>query len=246
MGRFGNTLFEISFLLGYCKKYGFLPEIPMSWSGFKIFDVDIPYLNSVLPTYSFDQIPDGLNNININGYYQFQEALDFYTIEDIKQWFPIKKIWLDRFNKKESYIAIHNRRGDYVSQPTRYCSISDSSFRNIIDHVKQKYTVDEIVILTEENPIIDYECESLGIGFLPDFMKMVFSDVLIRSNSTMSWWASVFQRIYNPIGITYAPLVEDKVGWSDVDFVCGNWPRLIHEKNFDPWTRHSDLFIKDR
>lgn len=247
-GRFGNQLFQAAATLGYAHKYGFTPQLPKEWIGRKIFDLNVEEINcGTLPQFPHDTLPtfEVNQSFDLKGYFQNQEAINLYTLEDIFDWFPIKAKWVSKLINSDKYVCIHDRKGDYVSQPERYCTISKNSFEKVENYVKDKYNIGNTVWLTEENPQVDLECESLGIGFLPDFMRMVFADVLIRSASSFSWWGSVYQRIYNPIGATYSPEVQGKRGLSEVEFVEGNHPMLVDPQYF-PGFKHTPLYLRDK
>jgi hypothetical protein len=64
------------------------------------------------------------------------------------------------------------------------------------------------------------------------------ADVVLRANSTFSWWAALLGR-----GRVFSPLVEDRIGDQTVEFVEGNWPRMCDTKNGS--ARLTDLHIRD-
>ena len=76
------------------------------------------------------------------------------------------------------------------------------------------------------------------INFINDFLTLAFSNILIRANSTFSWWAGV---LGNKKEI-WAPLVEDNVGLCEVGFTKGNWPRMASQKIHG--TKLTDLHLK--
>ena len=74
----------------------------------------------------------------------------------------------------------------------------------------------------------------LGLPFLEDFILMMNADVVLRANSSFSWWAATLGR-----GRILSPLVEDRTGMQDVEFVEGNWPKMVNSHNI------TDLQLKD-
>ena len=60
-------------------------------------------------------------------------------------------------------------------------------------------------------------------SFLPDFVALMQADVILRANSTFSWWAAALSNAR-----VLAPIVGDLCGKQDVSFVEGNWPRCAH------------------
>ena len=253
-GRFGNQLFAYAFGMGLARKLECDLYIPSNWLGRKIFKINNPVSDDIIhhgSRTSIDYIPtksdlDQYQNIDLFGYYQYQDALDFYSRKDVLEWLQFQD-WVETkfpfiFN---SDIVVHKRRGDYVNLQDRYCSITDKSFtwpeqQAIDETLRECGEVTCFTELTEERPIRDEYCDKEGIGFLPDFMKMVRARTVIRSNSTFSWWPSVLSGEK-----VWAPVVKDKVGWQDVEFVFGNWPRFIDEK-YHPFTKISDLHLKDK
>jgi hypothetical protein len=75
-----------------------------------------------------------------------------------------------------------------------------------------------------------------GLGFLTDFFSVMHADVVLRANSTFSWWAALLGRCR-----VFSPLVEDRTGYQTVEFVEGNWPRICDPKNCN--TLVTDLHI---
>ena len=43
-----------------------------------------------------------------------------------------------------------------------------------------------------------------------------------NTGRSFSWWAGVLTN-----GIVYSPLVRDKTGLQNIEFVNGNWPRMV-------------------
>ena len=68
----------------------------------------------------------------------------------------------------------------------------------------------------------------IELGFLPDFFEMIQTQHLFRANSTFSFWAGFL----NTAGKVYSPMIEDRVGECDVEFIEGNWPSIA-KKNPD-------------
>jgi hypothetical protein len=241
-GRFGNQLFQLATGLGLARKLGVDIEIPADWIGRKIFKINLPAIKQnpsvrapldFLPT---EKEFSSFDRIDLYGYFQYQNAVDLYSRKDIREWFQFQDWVLKKFHKSDKTIVEHIRRGDYVSQPHLYCSISDESYKKLEEI--NGWDSNLIQKITEENPVRDKFCESIGIGFLPDFMLMVNSDILVRSNSTFSFWGGVFSHAE-----VWAPLVEDKVGWQNVEFVKGNWPRFADSKHHP--VQLTDLHLRE-
>jgi hypothetical protein len=225
-GRFGNQIFQLAAALGLARKYNAEVLVPSDWIGRNIFQGFVAQLGSSDKT-DFYRAPldelfgeydlSELQSIDLFGYFQYNTGL--YSSTDLYEWFNIKDYWKQKFPfRAEQAVVCHVRRGDYVAQPTRYCSILDESYHRLLERIEA--TEEETYWCTEENPQVDDECESLGIGFLPDFMTCLRADVLVRSNSTFSMVAGWL----GPLQV-YSPVVGDLVGWQDVEFVKGNHPK---------------------
>ena len=253
-GRFGNQLWQLTLGIALARKYNTKVEIPEDWVCRPIFaSLPTEYVTFGFPNGKteirtpVDYIPtqadvDHYPSIDLYGYWQNQSTLDLVTKSDLLSWFRfadwVYEIFPVGFQgeeyQKELYVAIHERRGDYISQFSHvYCCISDQSYEILLG---EPILTDRV---NEENPYISPTLEDMNLGFMPDFMRLVNSNILLRSNSTFGWWAGVFCK-----GTVYSPLVEDKVGWKDVEFVKGNWPRCADSKNH-PGTKLTDLYLKD-
>lgn len=231
-GRFGNQILHYLGAKAIATSLGVELQVPHDWIGRLIFDVKDPPItkrpNAQTP---LDYIPakedfEKYDTIDFWGYCQNQKTADLYSISDIKKWLPIQKQWLNKFSPiYDNECVIHKRRGDYVNKLNMYCCITDQSYDAVLAKAKDDYGAPLYVqYLTEENPTIDDECEELGIGFLPDWMKMVGAAVLIRSNSTFGVTASWYNTIYHR-GTTWSPVVGDLVGWQEIPFIKGNAPK---------------------
>lgn len=125
-------------------------------------------------------------------------------------------------------VCAHRRVGDYVGYSFPY--VSEFSYYA----AAKKFDLPSPVIITEENPT---RVASLGgeLAFLPDFYLLTKTPVLLRGNSSFSWWASVLNH-----GITYSPVIDGLgAGEHNVDFVLGNHPRLSHHSFC------TDLYLKE-
>lgn len=258
-GRFGNMLWQLTLGICLARKYNTKVEIPEDWSCRPIF----PFLPTEYITWGFpngqspirtpvDYIPtqmdiDQYKSIDLYGYWQNQDTLDMTSRSELRSWFRFAdwiyemfpKGFQDESMRKDGYIACHSRRGDYATTVSHcYCCISDYSYERALGDLDSR--IQEVDWISEEDPYKSITMDDLNLGFIPDFMRLVNSDVLLRANSTFSWWAGVFNN-----GKVYSPLVEDKVGWQDlINFVEGNWPKCASSKNH-PSTKLTDLHLKD-
>jgi len=245
-GRWGNQLFQFCVAAAVAEKTGMTLEIPYGWIGEKIFDIQYPFeyiTKKPFPPLPLDFIPpsDAIN-YNLFGYFQNQSSLNLYSRTKIKQWLPFKSWILERYPASRFYdyddtshprIAAHYRCGDYQNDLHLFCIPTKISYIRAAQSFG--YNPEDMSWITEENPCIDYGIDQ-DIKFLPDFMKMVVSDVLFRGPSTFSWWASVLGNAK-----TYAPIVKNGPGIRDCEFVEGNWPQMFS----GPSPTHTDLYLKD-
>lgn len=233
-GRFGNQLFQYAFARAYAEKYGATLEIPY-WIGERVFKgVSHRKPSCKLPGIGIDKIPWGKINVDLIGYFQTKECFDLLSKSKLRQWFSFQDKWLEMYPKKKDYVAAHIRKGDYFERFSNiYCVVN----RNSYIRACKKYDIDieKLIWISEENPTIDSRAENVsykrmknsmygsgtyedrGVSFLPDFFSMINAKILLRSNSSFGFWAG-FLKGNN----VYSPVVKNKVGYQDVEFVKGN------------------------
>ena len=219
-GRFGNQLFQYAFARAYAEKYDATLEIP-SWIGEKVFKNVCHHKPSrKLPRTGIDCFPNGKINIDLFGYCQKQEYINILSEAKMKGWFQFQDKWLEFFNMPRPDTVFHIRRGDYSDKyPNVFCVVSEGSY--IAACKKFGVSIDDVIWKREENQIKDTRFPA-DLMFLPDFFDMIKAKNLFRANSTFSFWAGFFSH-----GKVYSPLVDDLVGECDVEFVEGNWPRIV-------------------
>jgi hypothetical protein len=229
-GRFGNQLFQYAFARAYAEAHQATLLTP-EWIGKIIFNLSDPPLNMNLPLAGFDEIPNGRVNLTLRGYFQFQDAINYMSRTKLKSWFQMQEHWRQKFTTRLS-IAAHLRRGDYAhNHNTIFCLVSEASYVAAC----KKFRLDEnkITWISEET-----QKTQEAIPFLEDFALLQNADILLRANSTFSWWAGILGN-----GRVFSPLVENRVGVHDVEFVEGNWPRIADGCNCR--TNISDLYVKE-
>jgi hypothetical protein len=233
-GGFGNQLFQYAFARAYAESHNATLLTP-DWIGQKIFSISDQPLNHDLPRSGFDEIPNGRVNIILNGYFQFQDAINFLSRAKLKTWFCFKNKWRARFNTN-FHIAAHLRRGDYANFSNIYCLVSEASY--VVACGKFGLDPNNIHWIKEGSRKQSQDLLDLGVPFLEDFMLLVNANNILRANSSFSWWANVLGD-----GKAFSPVVENRLGMQDVDFVEGNWPRLVDKTNCG--TNITDLHLKD-
>ena len=220
-GRFGNQLFQYAFAKAYADRHGSILQTP-AWVGQKLFEhINDPPITKQLPKTSVDNVPWGKVDIDLFGYFQFKECFDYYSLTWLRQLFQFGHRWLLMFPKEGQYVAAHRRSGDYLTKHQRvYCTVKEESFIRAY----REFNLDNqrLIWVSEERPNTDDRLTT-DVSFLKDFMILMNADVLLRSNSTFSWWAGTLGS-----GAVYSPIVGDHLGLSDVPFVKGNYPRFLH------------------
>lgn len=239
-GRFGNQLFQYAFAKSYAKKYNCILEIPKNWKGRKIFkNIDEPSIGDPLPKTKLDIIPWGRKNIDLFGYFCAPDFVKFLTRKKLKEWFEIKDKWMDLFPKSKKYLAAHLRRGDYTTTFSYlYCTISKKSYLDAISRFKlDKYNT---IWVSEDNKKQHPLCDQEKLPFLPDFITLLNADVILRANSSFSFWAAVLSD-----GEIYSPIVKKRTGPHDVEFVRGNYPAMLMDPKGGTPATLGDLFIEE-
>lgn len=242
-GRAGNAMFQYVFAKAYAGVMGCDLQTP-DWWGRKVFPeaTSDPLIDKELPKTHCDSVCKqlglklgyfvGQKDIDLRGYFQHANFLDFYSVQKARKWLRINP-HLDSFPVPPLPVA-HYRRGDYATDPTfkkLYCTISDASYEKAF-HQHGYKSVTKIYEGWRSPPqdIID-----AGVPWLGDFLAIRDAPVRFRSNSTFAWWACTLGG-----GRVFSPVVCDKVGLQDVEFVEGNWPNCA-----GIFPNQSDLFLND-
>lgn len=151
-------------------------------------------------------------------------------------------------NKKQTYDAVHLRRGD-ISQPNfsgHHSMISKQSYLNFIQ--KLRLNEKEIQWVSDNkhertpNPwnvdstehAWSYPCGQKKIpvvffNFLPDFLTLLFARTILRGNSSLSWWAAFLSeaKIYSPVVKPKPMDKKEKFYEMETEFVEGNHPHFM-------------------
>lgn len=231
IGRVGNQMFLFCFARGYALAHNCELQIPTDWWGREVFpDVaKLPPITVTLPQTELDSVTTrplnryfGRTDIDLRVFAQSQCYLDYYTRTQVREWLAFKPEYDRPMNG--AYSAAHQRRGDYSSPAYRdwYCTISEESYSRAID--KHKIP-----------PPVQIVSEASGRPWLEDFLTLRNASHLLRANSTFSFWAGVLSH-----GKVYSPVVGDKVGHQDVEFVEGN-----HETTAGRFANQSSLHLKE-
>jgi hypothetical protein len=213
MGGFGNQLHQYVAARKYAESVGAEFEVP-DWVGRDIFELTDRSYSRPLPGTS-DPAP-GQTDIRLSGFFQTQRWIRTLSRAEIRKWLVVRPHLLQLclgVVPSKPYTAAHVRRGDYVGCPF-YALVAERSYLRACS----EYGLGPIDAWVQESaPRAVAEVPS----FLPDFVTLMHASVLLRANSTFSWWAAVLGD-----ADVYSPVVTDHVGEYDADFVRGNWPMI--------------------
>jgi len=204
-GRWGNMLFQYCVARAYAEKIGAELVTP-DWPGRRLFkNINERIINDPIGDRFENEVLDGSTNKDMYGYFQRLEHMSLLSRSKIKSWLqPIKQyVGYD--------LVFHKRRGDYISSGC-FALVSDFSYENAC--IKYGYDIKKAIIFSDDRKVeSQYD----------DFFSIMNSKVIFRANSTYSWWAAVLSNAE-----IYSPVVEDKTGWIDCEFVKGNHPRIMY------------------
>lgn len=235
--------FLYAFAKAYAAAMGCELQVPSDWIGRKIF------VNTTEPPISHPHLRQtpldarmthglglwfGLRDVDLFSYCQHQVFVDWYSRADVREWLKLKPEFdSHQSNPVKPYSAAHLRRGDYQTKyADRYCIVSDSSYDKAIDQFNIPQPIYPVQEGWRHQPAVLVE---QGLGWLDDFLLLRDATHLLRANSSFSWWAATLGH-----GKVYSPVVENKVGWQDCEFVEGNWPCTAGR-----FHNQSDLHLKE-
>ena len=263
MGGLGNQMFQISHAFAQSLKHNVKPVF-RKWA-YTPMQANQPtkYLNNIYRNleftdddYNFLRISENSwneanlnfefnNNIEFFGY--FQSSKNFFNYgEIIKKLFEPSEDFLSKIHNKfhsfENSIAIHIRRGDYLSI-SHVLPVIDKSY---IDHCLSKFdNHSQIYIFTDDKEWaknnLKYE-NSIIVDGLDDYEEMwmiSLCDNIIMSNSTFSWWGAYLYKNKNKIfcpSLWFGPSGENphfnifEKNWEIIDVKYNNGFLIYDEK----------------
>lgn len=239
LGGFGNCLFQYACARKYAQMHDAVLETG-DWAGRRIFGLqdsdwsrDLPDRNDGGCNLVRDPLVWGEVNVRLNGYFQFQPWLDILSRAELKRWFQLDSKWKPFLPEISNYLALHLRRGDSVNHPL-YCVVSVSAYLEAL--AQYQLPADNLIWIQQEKPISIPEFEHAGLSFLADFICLMQASIILRANSTFSWWAATLSD-----ADIYSPVVEALTGEQVVPFVPGNHPKCAHTRNTG--VTLSDLYL---
>ena len=184
----------------------------------------------------------------------YTHLFDLFDTELIKEIYTFNETVLNSvmyqwyYNNKNIHTVCHLHRGDIaeVNYTGSQSMISKETY------IRQLYSLcaefSSVVWLSEskqdrtENiwnnkppghrwtyPKGEHYCPDIILDFLPDLLSMIFARVLLRGNSSLSWWGAFLSSadVYSPV-IRPKPLErKNKYYCLDTEFVKGNAPHFM-------------------
>jgi len=202
---FGNCLFQWFYAKAYAQKIGATLETPY-WTGCAIFE-------GISATKDFSP-----HAIDLFDYYQTQDSL-IWTRQQAKAWLKFRPNYQAIFEATPKRpIVAHLRYGDYQCNPQRYALIQKSSY---VAQAKKLGFNEADIYWVSDGTSTARILDSGDVSFMPDFIRLMRAEILLRGNSTFSWWAAVLGE-----SEVYSPVVGDRTNWLDCEFAKGNWPKM--------------------
>jgi hypothetical protein len=127
----------------------------------------------------------------------------------------LSKVYLQHYEKRQTYDVMHLRRGD-VANPNfkgAYSMISTNSYINQMNALK----INPVIVSDDQKVRTPTEWVSTGhrwsypvgeqrqpvifFDWFPDFLTIMFGRIVLRGNSSFSWWACRLGKVdvYSPI-----------------------------------------------
>lgn len=216
MGRLGNQMFQYAACRSHAESLNAVLEHPR-WVGEQYFEgVHSRPMTCNFATVAQDEIQSHRLGIDMKGYFQNERWTSIMSLSRLKEWFRIRdesRLLADHgVAYAQPYIALHKRRGDYMIPPNTklYATVSDDSYDNALDVLSDRCPWASTL------PIVEVT-EDSGRPEIVDLALLRNASVIIRGNSSFSWWAATLSE-----AVVMSPVVTGKRGWCDCTFVFGN------------------------
>ncbi len=214
-------MFSYAFCKAYAERHGLTLHTD-PWQGQKIFDIQDPVIPEGYPMRNEFDLVDGERDFVFRSYAQQQKCM-IYTKADAQRFFRFRP-WIETDLKEllptYDFVVGHRRVGDYAGYG--YPVVSSRSY--VAACATHGIPTDLLRMVTEENPFT-HQAYRGELACVPDFFRLVQAPILLRGNSTFSWWAGTLGN-----GKVYSPVIEDLEGGKehDVPFVEGNHSRFAN------------------
>ncbi len=239
-GRFGNWYMECCTALAYALRHKLEFHSPKQdgkdpfWNPVYCQHLNNPNWNPHLETihlwengHGYQELPFEESwrdkNIIIEGYRQSEKYFKDFRSEILYLLdFP--------YEKKEGYVCIHVRRGDYLHLRNKHPEVPKEWYENamkMFPDYKFKFFSDEIEWCKREFGGRDnVEFSTNGSDIVADFIEMQNCEHFINSSSTFSWSAAWHSRSENKIIVTPQKWFVDGYSLYTGDIIPENWIKL--------------------
>lgn len=224
-GRLGNQLFQISAMIGYAiknKMSYMLPEKTLDEKVWPNYFKYARYLNKYddrfrhiglnvykEPAHSYSEIPQ-FNFVTLDGYFQSYKYFDF-CVDYLRYAFQFPNAI-----KKQGFISIHVRRGDYLLYPDKHPVVTEDYLFKAIEYFDSEPM--SFLIFSNDN---EWCANLFSPGFIRNFKNehsfslfpsgrdplatmhnMSIANHHIISNSSFSWWPAFLNQSPDKVVIT--------------------------------------------
>lgn len=216
MGRMGNAMFQYVFCRAWAEQHGLTLQTD-PWFGQHLFEINDPPIDRWITNHRDENsLKDDDKDFTYCSYSQQQKCM-IYTRAQARKWFQIRRDVLEILKRdvpSGEPVLAHRRVGDYRDL---FPVVSVQSYW----WVCEKFGLQPPSFVTEEQPFRSPRFTDAASCW-PDFWRMMNCEVLLRGNSTFSWWASTLGNAR-----TFSPVIDGLVGGRehDVEFVEGNHPK---------------------
>lgn len=234
IGGVGNQLFQSAMIFSFSKKHHVNYSIPET-----VINPHVPnklaykfpgFVYSNQPhnleeykekSFRYEEIPP-MDNVCFNGYWQSFKYSEGYRKELLEAiGFP--------YQKNEGVVAIHVRRGDYLTSPDHHPVITEAYLGKAIYFFMQrgyynfKVFSDDIEWCKENIGDKTYRVEfSEGNDEVEDMIDASCCEHSIGSNSSYSWWLHYLNRNKNKIGVYPKKWFGSALGHDTTDLFISN------------------------
>lgn len=200
MGGAGNTLFQYCFARAFAERHRMDLRIP-AWWGEKVFQIEHPHIAERFLDNQCNEetLEQAVGHREFKGYAQMQQCLELYTRTEAKKWLKFRPEILACL--PSDFIGgpvCHVRRGDFGGYG--YPLVSKQSY---LDCLKNNALTEKPPIwISDDHPIHVPEFHN-ELEWLPDFWVLRKAKILLRANSSFSWWAHTLadddQQVFSPV-----------------------------------------------
>ena len=237
-GRMGNWLFEGFSAAAYALKHNLDFTVPSQsdnpkWNPIYCFHLidknynhDLEQVRLWENGHHWQELPFEESwrdkNIIIEGYRQSEQYFKDYRNELLYLFdFP--------YEKKEGYVAVHIRRGDYLNLTDKHPPVTKEWYENVMSMFSnfRFYFVSDDIDWCRQEFGSRSDCEfSTGLSEVQDLIDGSCCEHTISSSSTFGWWVAWLNR--NPNKIVYIPKLwfVENYHLETRDIVPSGWYKL--------------------